>query len=252
MEQRLYLNNDLWLKPPTEGGSGKAFIMAIAMHGLLFLLLYFGIKWQTQTPAAIEAELWSPIPQQEAPQSIEVRPETPIKKIVPREIKPIKPPEEKPDIALEQLRQRQQALLKKQQIQKEKLEREQLKQQQEKNRKKELERLGAAANVREGGQAQHSSGPSEEWAGIVAAAIRANIDYYVPTDLKNNPEAVFLIKLLPSGEMIGAPELLHSSGIPGYDEAVERAIRKTDPLPRPKNGIMERELKLKFHPLDKP
>jgi len=40
------------------------------------------------------------------------------------------------------------------------------------------------------------------------------------------------------------------SGLPGYDEAVERAIRRTDPFPRRRDGTVERTVIIRFRPVD--
>ncbi|TAK92452.1 MAG: TonB C-terminal domain-containing protein [Burkholderiaceae bacterium] len=261
----LYLGNELWLTPPPEKGSGRAFMFALGMHLLLFLFLYVGIRWKNETPAAVEAELWSSIPLQEAPQPVP-EPVQPIEKVTPLPPAPpekIEPKVEKPDIALEQekLRKKKEQELKekqekerkekerKEKEQKEKIQLEKLKEQ---NRADEMKRLQATSkNPQPAGTDAQTSSPSPEWEGLVAAAIKANINYHVPADLKPGPKALFQIRLLPSGELLGAPKLIKSSGIPSYDEAVERAIRKTDPLPRPKNGIYPRALELEFDPLDK-
>ena len=78
--------------------------------------------------------------------------------------------------------------------------------------------------------------------------IRANI--VLPPDIKGNPEALFLVTQLPTGEVLQA-RLVISSGHTAYDEAVLRAILKSSPLPRPDSpGLFERELKLTFRPRD--
>ena len=47
--------------PPRQARAATAWsiALALAMHGLLFAFLYFGVRWQSRPPAAIEAELWS-------------------------------------------------------------------------------------------------------------------------------------------------------------------------------------------------
>jgi len=62
--------------------------------------------------------------------------------------------------------------------------------------------------------------------------------------------AEFEVQLLPSGEQVGAPRLLHASGLAAYDQAVERAIRRCDPFPRPREGAMPRSLRLTFDPVE--
>ena len=78
--------------------------------------------------------------------------------------------------------------------------------------------------------------------------VRGNI--VLPPDLAGNPEAVFLVAQLPTGEVLST-KLARSSGHKGYDDAVERAILKSSPLPRPERPeIFSRELKLTFRPKD--
>jgi colicin import membrane protein len=80
----------------------------------------------------------------------------------------------------------------------------------------------------------------------IRAKIKGNI--VLPLDIKGNPEAVFDVVQLPTGEVLSA-KLRKSSGVKGYDEAVERAILKSSPLPRPeKSEVFERNLELKFKP----
>ncbi len=70
----------------------------------------------------------------------------------------------------------------------------------------------------------------------------------LPPDIKGNPEAEFEVTQLPSGEVLNV-RLLKSSGHAAYDAAIERAIRKSSPLPKPgKSELFDRTLKLKFRP----
>jgi len=66
-----------------------------------------------------------------------------------------------------------------------------------------------------------------------------------------NPELTFQISVLPTGELSGSPKLAKSSGNPTCDEAVERAIMASEPLPMPPDNAAKaefRNLKLKFKP----
>ena len=54
----------------------------------------------------------------------------------------------------------------------------------------------------------------------------------LPNDMSGNPEAIFDVTQLPTGEVISI-RLRKSSGQKGYDDAVERAILKSSPLPKP-------------------
>ena len=72
----------------------------------------------------------------------------------------------------------------------------------------------------------------------------------LPPDMSGNPEAIFEVVQLPTGEIIDAV-LRKSSGVRAYDEAVQRAILKSSPLPRPDRAeLFQRSLTLKFRPQD--
>ena len=83
----------------------------------------------------------------------------------------------------------------------------------------------------------------------IRAKVRGNI--VMPPDVQGNPEAIFDVVQLPTGEVLSV-QLRKSSGHKGYDTAVERAIWKSSPLPKPKQSeLFSRELELTFHPLDR-
>jgi colicin import membrane protein len=87
-----------------------------------------------------------------------------------------------------------------------------------------------------------------DWVDRIRSKIRSNI--VLPPDLQGNPEAQFVVVLLPNGEVL-TRKLIKSSGHHGYDEAVERAILKSSPLPKPdKAEVFDRELRLTFKPRD--
>ena len=75
-------------------------------------------------------------------------------------------------------------------------------------------------------------------------------NWILPQDLQGNPEAVFDVVQLPTGEVLSV-KLAKSSGNKAYDEAVERAILKSSPLPLPEpRSLFDRQLKLTFRPRD--
>ena len=80
----------------------------------------------------------------------------------------------------------------------------------------------------------------------IQAKIRGNV--ILPPEVIGNPEAVFEVVQLPTGEII-SEELRKSSGSRVYDEAVSRAILKSSPLPKPDSADQfQRSLLLKFRP----
>ncbi|KVV39643.1 protein TolA [Burkholderia ubonensis] len=88
--------------PPRERGTWRAFALAALMHVLLALFLYHGVQWQNSTPAGAEAELWTTVPDMQAPQPAP----TP-----PARVAPPPPPvkNEEADIALQQKKRQQEA-----------------------------------------------------------------------------------------------------------------------------------------------
>jgi colicin import membrane protein len=87
------------------------------------------------------------------------------------------------------------------------------------------------------------------WSDKIRAKVRGNI--ILPQDIPGNPEAIFDVALLPTGEVLTIRKR-KSSGHPAYDEAVERAIMKSSPLPLPDDrSIFRRDLELKFRPQDR-
>ena len=107
----------------------------------------------------------------------------------------------------------------------------------------ERERL-AAAKATEAAQAK----AIDDYIRRIQSKIKGNV--VVPPDIAGNPEAIFDVVQLPTGEIIDV-QLRKSSGVRAYDEAVQRAIIKASPLPRPDAAdLFRRNLTLKFRPAD--
>ena len=87
-----------------------------------------------------------------------------------------------------------------------------------------------------------------DWIDKIRSRIRGYI--ILPPDIPGNPEAIFDVVQLPTGEIIDV-KLRKSSGVRAYDEAVQRAILKASPLPKPVPAdLFQRNLELRFRPLD--
>ena len=87
-----------------------------------------------------------------------------------------------------------------------------------------------------------------DYVGKIRAKVKGNI--ILAIDVAGNPEAVFDVVQLPTGEVLSV-RLTKSSGNRAYDEAVERAINKSSPLPKPDQAdVFQRQLSLKFRPLE--
>jgi colicin import membrane protein len=97
-------------------------------------------------------------------------------------------------------------------------------------------------------QATQRAKAEADWIRSIQAKVRGNV--IVPADMAGNPEAIFEVVQLPTGEIIDV-QLRKSSGVRAYDDAVQRAILKSSPLPRPERpDLFQRSLTLKFRPTD--
>ena len=90
--------------PPPQPGLLRAFALAVVAHLLLLLALTHGLHWQREVQdAAVEAELWSALPQEAAPKPVPPPvvappPPPPVVKAPPQPEPPVK---SEADIALE-------------------------------------------------------------------------------------------------------------------------------------------------------
>lgn len=79
------------------------------------------------------------------------------------------------------------------------------------------------------------------------AAIRAKVQGFVSySGAKQDVEAIFRVTQLPTGEIMSVRKI-KASGNPAYDSAVENAITRASPLPKKKDGTVDRELELVFN-----
>jgi colicin import membrane protein len=106
---------------------------------------------------------------------------------------------------------------------------------------------GASGGETATGTAKQSSGPSAGYAGRVVARIKPNIVF--TEDISTNPTAVIEVRCAPDGRIIGK-KMIKSSGIKTWDEAVMRAIDKTEILPKDIDGTVPSSFEISFRPKD--
>jgi len=234
---------------------------ASTLHLLFIALLVFGVNWQKKVEPQVNiVDLWSP-PSAEEPKAApppapeppqpEVKPEVQ-PKAEPTPPKPVvaKPEVAKPDIAFKE---------------KEKIEKERRAAEDKQKDAKKREAEAQAAQKAQQAEAQRLANEQAEAQRAVAAqaaAARQNmIDKYRkgisdrikrfivrPPNLQGTEESEFDIVVLPDGNVLGA-KLRKPSGNAAYDNAVERAINRAQPLPMPPDPALLkdfRELNLKF------
>jgi colicin import membrane protein len=207
-------------------------LLAVAVHGAFFALLFFGFSWQTQPPAPMSVELWDSIPSKPAapPKAAPPKVEKPPKVEPP---KPAVKPE--PEIALP-----------------EKKAKEPEKKARPVEKKVEaVPQVDEAALREQAERAERAAAAQrvvDEYTAKIAAKIRSRI--VMPPDVPDDARAEFAVTVLPGGSVLN-PRLLKTSGNAAYDNAVERAIIKAQPLPLPPDTALFnkfREMRLGFRP----
>lgn len=119
-------------------------------------------------------------------------------------------------------------------------------------RAEEMRRItGAAGNPTSTGTAQKSTAPRSDtgYSAAITAKVKGNTSYAGSLDEPGNPTATFRVEQLPTGEIISVRKI-KSSGVPSFDDAVEKGITKSSPLPKKKDGTVERSLVIEFHMKD--
>ena len=223
--------------PADEPGGVAPAALSLLVHGVLFAVLVFGLRWQSQHPEAVVAELWSELPAIEPPEpKPEIKPQ-------PKPEPKIEQKTAKPDIAIEREKK------------KAKKEEPPLKFDTTQRIREQLAQEQKALQDRERKDVlkQFASPPT---AGLPDAGyidkIRTKIKTHIipPSEIKGNPEAVFNIVQLPTGEVLTV-RLVKTSGNALLDSAVERAILKSSPLPKPDRPEQWlREFNISFRPLE--
>lgn len=106
--------------------------------------------------------------------------------------------------------------------------------------------VGATGADSDTGTALRSSAPSDAYGGRIAARIKPNIVFTEPID--GNPRAVVELRLAPDGG-IASKRLVQSSGVKAWDDAVLRAIERTETFPLD-NGRVPPPITIGFRPRD--
>ena len=116
----------------------------------------------------------------------------------------------------------------------------------------EMRRItGAAGNPTSTGTAEKSTAPRIDtgYGAAIRGKVKGNTSYAGSLDEPGNPTATFRVEQLPTGEIISVRKI-KSSGVPSFDDAVEKGIAKSSPLPKKKDGTVERSLVIEFHMKD--
>ena len=262
--------------PPPAPGLLRAMALAILAHAFLLAALTWGVHWKREAATiSVEAELWSALPQEAAPQALEVPlPVSPEPVPVPAPVaEPVPVPVEpaKVDIAIEQEKLRLKKLKEKELMEKELMEKKRLQEKREKERqaaeeKKKLESekqrkqallakqeaqkieaqrsdnlkriaglAGASGAQGSTGTALQSSGPSASYAGKIVGLIKSNTKYSDPN--AGRPTVTVMVRVSSIGSILSR-RIVSSSGNNAWNEAVLRAIDRIEILPRDTDGTI--------------
>ena len=104
---------------------------------------------------------------------------------------------------------------------------------------------GATGGAEATGTAQRSSGPSASYGGKVRAKVKPNVLF--TDDIVGNPSAEVEVRTTPDGTIVGQ-RLVKSSGNKAWDDAVIKAIIRTETMPRDVDGKVPTPMILEFRP----
>ncbi|MCM1511943.1 MAG: TonB C-terminal domain-containing protein [Oxalobacter formigenes] len=262
---------------PPESKTKQSLVLALFVHAALVAFLWVGVSWQTEGGSQAEAEVWDiavreAAPEANAPPEAETIEEESAQQALPESAEPPQAqPKIPPDIALKAEEK------KKEEKQKEEAKRQeapaqQLKQAEAKKKEaqaakerqlkladqkkadaileQEARRLAAKSGTGGSGTAAYSTGSAGADAGYtqkVSARIKSNTLFNVPAGLNGNPPVEYDVELLPDGSIKGMKKR-RASGVPGFDEAVRRAIEKSAPFPPSQAGKVPSRFEVSHKP----
>jgi colicin import membrane protein len=307
--------------PPPKQSSFASLLLAVLVHALLGMALFFGVQWKSHAPTAVSVEVWrsaptprpkpevkpvvkpEPVPEPPPPPKVEpkpepivepapvIKPDIAIKEEKPKkeEPKPPEPKKEEPKKPEPKKEEPKKPEPKKEEPKKEEPKKEEPKKEEPKKpepkkpepkkeepkpepidfskelandlKKVDQQKVLQDQQARAADAAdqlsqlladQASAGRARGLADYIAkitGKIRGHI--VLPRGFEGNPESIFEITQLPTGEVLSV-KLKKSSGNKPLDEAVERAIWKSSPLPKPDQPeLFDRVLEVKFSPQEK-
>jgi colicin import membrane protein len=238
--------------PAKEPGKRKALALTLLVHLALVVALFLGVQWKRSETEMMNVELWSPVPV--TPTRVEP---TPPKPPVPEVKKPEPPPPtveppKKPEIVVKEEKKKPEP--KPPEPKKVEPPPPRVDPLREMAERESLERQATAEQNMRAAQAEQAQRAAVTAAGLAryVAKIRGKVKGNIPSlpALVGNPEAVFEVTQLPTGEVLMV-RLKTSSGNAALDAAIERGILKSSPLPKPDDpALFQRVLEIKYRPFD--
>ncbi len=263
----------------------QALFFSALVHLVLLAFLILGVQWKNEKNTVLTVDLWAaedflppPSPKKEAQKPLE-KTLPPPKEESPKIDTEIALKEEKKRKE-EERKKREEQLKEEERRQEEKLKEEKRKEEEkrlaeekrweeerlieekkraeEEKRQAELERKKIAESERRarlkglravaGSESALRAQKNAEYIDKIRLKIKGNV--ILPPNLSSNPSLIVEVTQLPTGEVVNV-RLIQSSGIAVLDNAVQRAIHKSSPLPKPDDpALYERILTIEYRPWD--
>lgn len=235
-----------------------SFVLALGMHSLLFIGMAVAVRWKTDAEAPAVAEVWGALPP-----VMEVAPAPPPPPPPPPEVKrePEPPPVKEPEIVEKQEKKappkkeekKEEKKDEKKEAEKKKLDEQRqqkaLEAQRDAIRKEEEARLEKQLGAAPGTAAVSGRGSDPGYEAQVRAKILRELSFAVPDNTSPDVYADVDVGVYPTGE-VREVRITKPSGMPAYDQALERAIRAASPLPKRKDGNVGPTIPLRFRPVE--
>ena len=119
--------------------------------------------------------------------------------------------------------------------------------QRDENLKRMAGQAGASGDPTAAGTALKASGPSGSYAGKVRSRVKPNVVF--TDDISGNPTAEVEVRTTSDGTII-SQKLVKSSGSKAWDDAVIKAIIRSETMPRDIDGRVPTPMILEFRPKD--
>jgi len=256
------------------------------VHGLLLALFLVSFQWKTVQPMNVaQVELWDSVPSPQAEPAPPPPPEPTPQPETPKVVEPVKPepkvapePEPKAEIQTkkapatppkvekpkpEPIKPKEEKPKEPPKVDKTKTDPDALKKLQQallaedaQSQKNDVAKPAASPAGSKTAQVAQAGTPNASEVDKYKGLISNKIKQHVNKQLCGADKAIkvtFMIALMPTGEVMGRPKLIKESGMSSCDDAVERAILESQPLPVPTSADLFsqfRELNLVFRPND--
>ena len=256
------------------------------VHGLLLALFLVSFQWKTVQPMNVaQVELWDSVPSPQAEPAPPPPPEPTPQPETPKVVEPVKPepkvapePEPKAEIQTkkapamppkvekpkpEPIKPKEEKPKEPPKVDKTKMDPDALKKLQQallaedaQSQKNDVAKPAASPVGSKTAQVAQAGTPNASEVDKYKGLISNKIKQHVNKQLCGADKAIkvtFMIALMPTGEVMGRPKLMKESGMSSCDDAVERAILESQPLPVPTSADLFsqfRELNLVFRPND--